>query len=605
MTYQGKLLRIDLTKQTVSTETIPTDIIRKFMGGKGLAAHYLYNELEPGIDPLSPSNILAVMNGPLTGASASNCVNFTVASKSPATGTWDDSHCNGFFGPELKFAGFLGILIKGAATAPVHIHIEDGECTIHNASELWGMDTFATINFLKDKFTNDRTARVLCIGHAGERKTKLAGIMSEERMAARGGLGAVMGSKNLKAISVVGRERFVPADKVEYDRVRKAIAKQIKESPSAAQSRLEGTPKLLMSVNSVGGLPTNNFQSGYNPEASKLSGETLKEKLWDGGKSRKPCRGCAIQCAHVAMIDTGVHAGIVNKGPEYETVGLLGSNCGIMDPEIVAVAGYYCDLYGLDTISVGSTIAFLMECNMRGLVSEKELSGLDLRFGNAEAFLDAVKMAGTGTGVGDLIANGVRDACAVVGAGEEFAMHVKGLEIPAYLPRAAFGQGLAYAVSDRGACHLRPWTFGKECFEKVLPATSAEGKGKLVKDGQEKNAIFDSIGVCKFITQGAGMDDILALFNSITGFGIDMDEFDLIGRRVNVLTRLFNNREGFSRRDDTLPGRELNDAVPDGASEGNVITQSVLDEMLDDYYDVSGYTEDGVVTESLRETLGL
>lgn len=575
------------------------------MGGKGLAAHYLYNELGADTDPLSPDNILAVMNGPLTGASASNCVNFTVASKSPATGTWDDSHCNGFFGPELKFAGFLGILIEGAATSPVHIHIEDGGATIHSASELWGMDTFATSRSLKDKFTKDRKARVLCIGQAGERKAKLAGIMSEGRMAARGGLGAVMGSKNLKAISVVGHERFVPADKVEYDRIRKAIAKQIKESPSAAQSRLEGTPKLLMSVNSAGGLPTNNFQSGYNTEGSKLSGEVLKEKLWDGGKSRKPCRGCVIQCAHVAVIDKGPYAGIVDEGPEYETVGLLGSNCGIMDPETVAVADYYCDYYGLDTISVGSTIAFLMECNMRGLVSEKDLGGLDLRFGNKEALLDAVHMTGTGTGMGALIANGVRDACAAIGVGEEFAMHVKGLEIPAYLPRAAFGQGLAYAVSDRGACHLRPWTFGKECFEKVLPATSAEGKGKLVKDGQERNVIFDSIGVCKFITQGASMDDILTFFNSVTGFGMKVDEFDLIGRRVNVLTRLFNNRDGFSRKDDTLPGRELNDAVPDGVSKGNVITQPVLDKMLDDYYNVSGYTEEGTVPQSLKISLGL
>ncbi|MBW6470702.1 MAG: aldehyde ferredoxin oxidoreductase family protein [Methanosarcinaceae archaeon] len=605
MAYQGKLLRIDLTKQTTSIETIPTDIIRKFMGGKGLAAYYLYNELEPDTDPLSPGNILAVMDGPLTGASASNCVNFTVASKSPATCTWDDSHCNGFFGPELRFAGFLGILIKGAASAPVHIHIEDGGATIHSASELWGMDTFATSRLLKERFTNDRTARVLCIGQAGERKAKLAGIMSEGRMAARGGLGAVMGSKNLKAISVLGHERIVPADKIEYDRVRKSIAKQIKESPAATQSRLEGTPKLLMSVNSVGGLPTNNFQSGYNSEASKLSGGMLKEKLWDRGKRRKPCRGCAIQCAHVAVIDKGVHAGIVDEGPEYETVGLLGSNCGIMDPETVAVADYFCDYYGLDTISVGSTIAFLMECNMRGLISGEVLSGLDLRFGNEEAFLDAVQMAGSGTGVGNLIANGVRDASAFIGVGDEFAMHVKGLEIPAYLPRAAFGQGLAYAVSDRGACHLRPWTFGKECFEKALPATSAEGKGKLVKDGQERNAIFDSIGVCKFITQGASMDDIFALFNAVTGFGMNVEEFDLIGRRVNVLTRLFNNREGFSRKDDTLPGRELNDAVLDGASKGNVITQPVLDEMLDDYYGLSGYTEDGVVTEGLKKSLGL
>ncbi|MDF1533787.1 MAG: aldehyde ferredoxin oxidoreductase family protein [Methanosarcinaceae archaeon] len=605
MVYQGKLLRINLTKQTTSIETIPTDIIRKFMGGKGLAAYYLYNELEPDTDPLNPDNILAVMNGPLTGASASNCVNFTVASKSPATGTWDDSHCNGFFGPELRFAGFLGILIKGAASAPVHIHIEDGEATIHSALELWGMDTFATSRLLKGRFTNDRIARVLCIGQAGERKAKLAGIMSEGRMAARGGLGAVMGSKNLKAISVVGHEKFVPADKDEYDRVRKSIAKQIRESPSAAQSRLEGTPKVLMSVNSVGGLPTNNFQSGYNSEASKLSGGALKEKLWNEGKRRKPCRGCVIQCAHVAVIDKGAHVGIVDEGPEYETVGLLGSNCGIMDPETVAVADYYCDYYGLDTISVGSTIAFLMECNMRGLISGEVLSGLDLRFGNEEALLDAVQMAGSGTGVGNLIANGVRDASASIGVGDEFAMHVKGLEIPAYLPRAAFGQGLAYAVSDRGACHLRPWTFGKECFEKALPATSAEGKGKLVKDGQERNAIFDSIGVCKFITQGASMDDIFALFNAVTGFGMNVEEFDLIGRRVNVLTRLFNNREGFSRKDDTLPGRELNDVMPDGASEGNVITQPVLDEMLDDYYGLSGYTEDGVVTEGLKRSLGL
>jgi len=605
MRYQEKLLRIDLDQRTVDTETIPTDVIRRFMGGKGLAAYYLYNELEPDTDPLGPDNILAIFNGPLTGASASNCVNFTVASKSPATGTWDDSHCNGYFGPELRFAGFSGILIKGAANEPVHIHIRDGRAVIHSASRLWGMDTYSTMWSLKERYTRDRMARVLCIGPAGERRVKLAGVMSEGRMAARGGLGAVMGSKNLKAISVVGHEKFEPADKGWYDIARNTIARKIKESPSAAQSRSQGTPKLVESVNSVGGLPTNNFRTGYNELASNLSGESFKNRLWKGGENRKPCRGCAIQCAHVAVIGKGAYTGVVDEGPEYESVVLLGSNCGITDPEVVAVADHMCDYYGLDTISIGNTIAFLMECCMRGLVSQEDLGGLDLRFGNKEAFLDAVRMAGTGTAAGDLIANGVKAASRSIGAGNEFAMHVKGLEIPAYLPRAAFGQGLAFAVSDRGACHLRPWTFGKEVFEKVLPATSAEGKGELVKDGQEKNAIFDSIGVCKFITHGPDQDDVFELYNAVTGFDMSKDDFYLVGRRVNVLTRLFNNREGFSRKDDTLPARELNEAVPDGASKGNMITQEVLDAMLDEYYRVSGYTEDGVVPEKLKTELGI
>lgn len=596
------IIRIDLSNKKVRSENIPTALLRKFIGGKGLAAHYLYNENPAGCDPLSPENLLAITNGPLTGAPATNCVNFSVCAKSPLTGAWNDSHCNGWWGTELRCAGYMGIIISGQADSPVYINIVDDMVKILDADDLWGVDTFSTQTVLKNRHSTNREARVLTIGNAGEKMAKLAGIFAENRTAARGGLGAVMGSKHLKAVVVSGNGKFEPADPEAFRAIRKEINKKVRTSTGVKNLRKMGTSELVEIVNETGGWSNHNYTSGRDDKLSEhLDGFAIKEKLWDGGSRRRPCPGCAIQCSHLAVVQEGQYSGLIHDGPEFESITLLGSNCGIDNPAAITAAEHLCDTYGMDSISTGSTIAFLMECYERGLISKEGTGGLELIFGNVDALIETIHMMGSGEGALAFAANGTRDATERIGQGtEDFAMNVKGLEIPAYLPQTAKGQALAYAVSDRGACHLRPWTYGKEVLGRggQLDPMATAGKGKMVRNGQQHNAIYDSIGICKFFTYAAGLGELLELYTASTGFDMDRDEFETVGRRVAVLTRAFNNREGFGRDHDTLPGRVMK-------SGSNPVTDRELDAMLDEFYDSSGFTSDGIVPEQLLIELGI
>jgi len=596
------IIRIDLSNKKVKCENIHATPLRKFMGGKGLAAHYLYNENPPGCAPLSPDNLLAIMNGPLTGAPATNCVNFAVCAKSPLTGTWNDSHCNGWWGTELRCAGYMGIIISGQADSQVYINIVDDKVEILDAADLWGVDTFSTQAVLKKRHSTNREARVLTIGTAGERMAKLPGIFAENRTAARGGLGAVMGSKHLKAVVVTGHGKFEPADPEAFRAIRKKINHKVRTSTGVENLRKMGTSELVEIVNETGGWSNRNYTSGRDDKLSEhLDGFAIKEKLWDGGSRRRPCPGCAIQCSHLAVVQEGQYRGLTHDGPEFESITLLGSNCGIDDPAAVTTCEHLCDTYGLDSISTGSTIAFLMECYERGLISKGETDGLELTFGSVDALIEIIHMMGSGEGALAFAANGTRDASERIGQGtDDFAMNVKGLEIPAYLPQTAKGQALAYAVSDRGACHLRPWTYGKEVLGRggQLDPMATAGKGEMVWDGQQRNAIYDSIGICKFFTYAAGLDELLGLYTASTGFDMNRNEFDMVGRRVAVLTRAFNNREGFGRDQDTLPGRVMK-------SGSNPVTDLELDAMLDEFYDSSGFTSDGIVPEQLLIELGI
>jgi aldehyde:ferredoxin oxidoreductase len=602
MIMGNNLLRVDLTENNITSTIIPQSLLRKFMGGKGLAAYYLYNENPPGCDPLSPDNLLTIMNGPLTGAPATNCVNFSVCAKSPLTGTWNDSHCNGWWGTELHRAGYMGIIISGQADSPVYLNIEDDRVEILDAGDLWGVDTFSTQAVLKKRHSTEREARVLTIGTAGVNMAKMAGIFAENRTAARGGLGAIMGSKHLKAVVVSGHGKFEPADPEAFRAIRKKINKKVRTSTGVENLRKMGTSELVEIVNETGGWSNQNYRSGRDDKLSEhLDGFAIKEKLWDGGSRRRPCPGCAIQCSHLAVVKEGQYRGLTHDGPEFESITLLGSNCCIDDPAAVTAAEHLCDMYGLDSISTGSTIAFLMECYERGLIGNEETGGMELTFGSVDALIETIHMMGSGEGALAFAANGTRDASERIGKGTEgFAMNVKGLEIPAYLPRTAKGQALAYAVSDRGACHLRPWTYGKEVLGRggQLDPMATAGKGKMVWNGQQYNAIYDSIGICKFLTYAAGLDELFELYIASTGFDMDRNEFDTIGRRVAVITRVFNNREGFGRNHDTLPDRVMK-------SGSNPVTELELDAMLDEFYDASGFTSDGIVPEWLLIELGI
>lgn len=600
----GKLLRINLTNGKIITEKIDSKILRKYMGGKGLAAYYLFKELKKGIDPLSPENEIIFMNGPLTGTMAPASCRFVVATKSPLSGTWDDASSGGFWGPELRFAGYDGIIIEGKAEKPVYIQITDDQVQIREAGFLWGMGVVDTINYIREQHKSDRTPRVAAIGPAGEKMARIAAVIADMRAAGRGGVGAVMGSKNLKAISVVGHNKVPIADSENFRELAKKANKEAMED--GAQMSVMGTAGNVRGVNGTGGWPTKNYSENQWHEAAKeLVGDRFQETLWGNGKYVKPCFNCSVKCSHLAVIREGKYAGVSSEGPEYETITMFGPNCGINSREVITVADKMCDDLGLDTISTGNAIGFIMECMEKGLIKNEDIDGLDLRFGNADAVLKAIRMAGNAYGkLGSLLANGVKRASEKIGKGsEKFAMHVKGLELPAYAPRSGYGVALAYAVADRGGCHNRPWMYGPEHYWRATDPAVPDGKAKVVKGGQEMKSLVQSSGLCQFGSIYDGFDeDFVNIINYCTGFNYTSDEFKQLGERINNLTHSFNAREGFTRKDDTLPYRSLNEPMPLGPSKGRVIQ---LDKMLDEYYALCGWNENGVPTKEKLKELGL
>lgn len=621
--YTGQILRVNLTSGKVEKEPIPVEVLRKFIGGKGLSAYYLFRELKPGVNPLGPENKLLFMTGPLTGTIAPVPNRFNVAAKSPLTGTWSDGQCGGSWGPELKFAGYDGIIIEGKSETPVYLHIRDEEASLLSAEDIWGADTFSTERILKEKHFSGRMPRVASIGPAGERMALISNIISEVRAVGRGGMGAVMGSKKLKAIVVSGAkykpEDFAADKTAMREAVRRSIislssdedtSPNVKPTTPRGSLSLYGSARIVGDINAAGGWPTRNFQTGIFEKASEISGQAYADKLWipRNAPGTRPCYRCQILCAHVSIIKSGKYAGTLDEGPEYETVWSFGAQCGVSDREAIARADYLSDYYGLDTISLGNTIGFLMECYEKGLITREDTDGLELTFGNADAMVKLVEMAGAGTGkIGILASNGVKRASEQIGKGsEKFAMHVKGLEMPAYEPRAAFGMGLGYAICDRGACHLHAWTAGDEMLQPpaVDPITT-KGKARSVKDLSEEVAIaYDSAGTCLFQAFGiGGLEEIVDIINAATGFGFkDVDELRKAGERIINLTRCFNVREGFLRKDDTLPHRCLKEPLPEGPCKGATVK---LDEMLDEYYELCGWDSEGRPTKEKLEELGL
>lgn len=602
---ESKLLRVNLSTETIATESIDPNISRKYLGGKGLGAYYLFKELKKKVDPFSAENKLVFMNGPLTGTTAPSSCRFVVCTKSPLSGTWVDSSCGGFWGPELKFAGFDGIIVEGKAKKPIYLHINDGEVAIHDAGFLWGMGTVDTINYLREKHMTKRTVRVATIGPAGEKKAKIAAVIADMRAAARGGIGAVMGSKNLKAISVVGRGKILIAVPQKFYALAKLTHREAREN--GIGMRMLGTAGNVRGVNSTGGWPTKNFhESQWNEAQNELAGDKFQKTFWGDGNYIKPCFNCPVKCAHLAVIREGQYAGVSDEGPEYETITMFGPNCGIKSREVITVADKMCDNYGIDTISLGNTIGFIMECVEKGLVRSENIDNIDLRFGNEEAFIKAVNMAGNVYGnLGSILANGVKMAAKKIGQGsEQFAMHVKGLEIPAYVPGAGQGLALSYAVSDRGACHTRPWIYGAEHYWGALDPTTTDDKPQAIKQGQQDKALVQSSGLCQFAVMGDDMlyGSLLQMINAAMGFDYTEAEFRLIGERINNLTRSFNAREGFSSKDDTLPDRSLNEPLPSGPLKGQRIR---LEEMLPKYYTICGWDENGIPQKRKLEELGL
>ena len=599
--YIGKILRVDLTERRISTEKLDAEIAKKFIGGKGLGAKILYDSLKLGTDPLSPENILIFASGPLTATLAPTSARWAVVTKSPLTNIFLDCQVGGYFGAAMKLAGFDCIIMEGKADSPVYLWVHDGNAEILNAGDLWGKGCFETENTLKKRL--GESAHVASIGPAGENLVRYACISVDKyRQAGRGGAGAVMGSKNLKAVAVRSASYKIEyADPEGFREAAKKALKVIRENSFIPLRRKYGTPIWVAPVNKAALLPTRNFRTGVFEKAENISGETMRDKIVvkDG-----TCYNCIIQCWKYTHVESGKYKVDELAGPEYESIALLGSDCGVGSIEAVAHASMLCDDLGLDTISTGNSIAFAMECYERGLLTAEDTDGLELKFGNADAEIEMVKKIAYRKGLGNLLAEGVRRASKKIGDGSErFAMHVKGLEIPGYDPRGAFGMALAYATSDRGACHQRAWTVRAEIEGKLEPRFSTKGRARFVKETQDERAMCFSLVLCDFAP--LEVKHFVELLNKATGFNFTVEDYLKTGERIWNLTRLFNVREGITRKDDTLPPRFMEEPLPEGVTKGQVVTKEMLDEMLDEYYALRGWDKNGVPTEEKLKELGL
>ena len=602
--YAGKVLRVDLSAREVWVEELDWDLAADYVGGRGLAARLLFDMLKPGIDPLAPENVLILATGPLTGTQAPACGRSVLASKSPLTGTICDSNSGGLIGPALKRAGFDAVVITGQSEELVYLAISDGEVELSSAAHLWGRTTSETIGAIKRELGDNRF-RVACIGPAGERGVLLANVICEPHRAfGRGGLGAVMGSKRLKAIAVRGTGRVQVANPHAFKHVCRQVSQILARNPITGDLLGRyGTGCLTTPVNKAGILPTRNFSTGFFEEAERITGEALVKEL---GARRRACYGCPIGCGRVLARPGGREVG----APEYETMWAFGAQCGVSDLRVIAEANELANELGLDTISLGNAIGFLMECFERGLIGPEETGGLELRWGRAELLPKLVELTAKKEGVGSLLALGVKRMSERLEGSASFAMHVKGLELPAYDPRGAKGMGLAYATSNRGGCHLRAYMVMSEVLSmpRYLDPVRVEGKARLVKRLQDIFAILDSMVMCKFTA--------LALFETLdyeprwyarllttaTGFYFDEEEFLRAGERIFNLERFFNVREGFDRTQDTLPPRLLEEPMPYGPAEGHVVE---LAAMLDEYYALRLWDPRGRPTDRVLMRLGI
>ncbi|KCZ73353.1 aldehyde:ferredoxin oxidoreductase [Candidatus Methanoperedens nitroreducens] len=603
--YDMKILKVDLTACGYETQLLDERTARGYLGGRGLGTKILYDEQPAGVDPLSPENIIVFATGPLTGTRTPSSGRHFVVSKSPATGGITFTSSGGTWSAELRKAGYDAIVVKGTAERPVYLWIEDGDVELRDAGSFWGKLVSETDEGIRKETHNE--AKVLCIGPAGEKRLSIAAIMNEKyRAAGRTGLGAVMGSKNLKAIAVKGEKNIEVADGIGLSRAVNKAMKKISESGVTKEDgglNAYGTAVLTNIMNASGIYPTKNFQTGTFSDAENISGERMAETIL---KEKTACYECPIECGRWVDVKSGKYSGVKGESLEYETSWAFGGQCGVNDLGALAKANYLCNEYGLDTISTGSTIGFAMELVDRGIISKDE-AGLDLVFGNDEAMIKMIEMMGRREGFGAILADGTRAASKRIGRGSEYyAMQVKGLELPAYDPRGAFGLGLNFATANRGGCHVSGYTIAAEILGvplKADPFDSTEKKVDLTILFQNLTASVDSSVNCLFLTFALGADDYADMIRYVTGWqNYSSEEFLATGERIFALERLFNKREGFGRKDDTLPQRLLKEPMPEGAPKGK---SHPLEGMLDRYYVRRGYDTEGHPEQETLKRLGL
>ncbi|MGQ9654334.1 MAG: aldehyde ferredoxin oxidoreductase family protein [Thermodesulfobacteriota bacterium] len=595
------LLRVDLTRGAWRKEPVDVGSLLKFLGGRGLGAKILFQEQGAGTGPSSPENRLLFITSPLIGTGAPWCVKYTVLTRSPLTGTILMSLAGGFFGPSLRAAGCDGLIIEGKAPEPSYLWVKDGEVQIRPAMHLWGMETHRTQEAIRAEIMDPR-AQVACIGPAGEKGVRFACIVSGTRAAGRGGAGAVMGSKNLKAIAASGRRRVPILDLRSFRETNQAIRAKARRADRLQLFGRYGTPKNLVIVNERGLFPTRNFQEGVFSGIDEVNAMEQQRRVL----RKVTCHACPVSCGNITRAADGPYKGIVTEGPEYETFWAFGAQCGNHDIDAIIAADHLCDQLGLDTISTGNVIGFAMECAQRGLLGAADLGGLELSFGNHAAMVEMIRRIARREGIGDLLAEGSLRAAQQIGGGSlDFAMQVKGMELPAYDPRGAKAMGIEFATSPRGGCHERGLV-SRETFGAPPPIDplAVAGKGLAAKEVQDETAVLDSLGICVFPPHNDGMDmeDVATLLSAVMGARISVEALWLAGERIWNLERLFNVREGFKKEDDSLPPRLLREPMPSGPAAGHVVE---IDALLSDYYVVRGWDREGVPTADTLDRLGL
>lgn len=598
MGWTGQILRVNLSQGSISKEKLDRKLARDYIGGRGLATKILYDEMDPMVDPLSPANKIIYITGPLTGTIAPCGARYMVVTKGALTGAIACSNSGGYFGPEMKFAGYDMVIVEGKADKPVYLWIKDDQVEIRSAEKVWGKSTHETEDILKAD--TDEDAKVASIGPAGERLALTACVVNDKhRGAGRSGVGAVMGSKNLKAIVVRGTKGLKVVKTKEFLAACLSANSKLKASPVTSQGLpVYGTPVLVNIINAHGFFPTKNFQFGQFEGADRISGETLRDTILVRNKA---CFACPIACARVTEVKEGTFKSS-GEGPEYENIYGLGSDCGVSSLEAVSKANYLCNELGMDPIEAGATVACAMELYEKGYIPESDI-GRPLPFGDPEALVEMIRKMGLREGFGDMLALGAYRLAERYGH-PEFFMGVKKQSFPAYDSRGAQGMAIGYATANRGACHLRGFTISPEVLglpQKMDPFTT-EGKPAILKAFQDITSFVDSTGICLFVTFGIGAEDIFSMLVPATGIGYTLEECLRIGERIWNLERLFNLKAGFTGADDTLPKRILDEPIPAGPAQGKVAR---LHEMLPDYYRIRGWDEKGVPTKEKLQELEL
>ena len=600
--YHGKVLVVDLTDRSHRWDPVPDTALRSFIGGIGLGTYLLHKYCPPGADPLGPDNPLIFVGSPLVGTRLTTSSKFAVVTKSPLTGFIGDSLSSSFLANELKKTCGDALIITGKSPAPVLLHIQDGWPEFLDAFDLLGLGTSATEQAVKRRL-DDQRVRVAAIGPAGERMVSYATIANDGgRHAGRCGPGAVMGSKNLKALALRGDQTVQTADPDaihEYglDLARRSLG------PATEKYRGLGTIANVSVFNRLGTLPAHNFQQSTFEDAEQISGEHLHQQHF---VKTAHCASCTIGCEKILMTNDG---GVETKGRlEYESLFALGPLCGVADPNTVIRAAALCDDLGMDTISAGGTIAWAMECVDNGVLTPADLDGIDLRFGNGDSVLALLELIGNRNGVGDLLAKGSRRAAGEVGNGSEaWAMHVKGLELPGYEPRSLKTMALGLAVNPRGACHNRSSAYEADFSDRVDRLTVDDDRGRIAAESEDRSAVLDSLIWCKFLRKA--FEDFYGesawVYSMVTGWDTSPEDLERTGERINNLKKLFNIREGWKRADDTLPPRSLEENLPSGVVAGTNLTQEELDFMIAGYYRARGWTEDGLIPQGKLRELGL